>query len=247
MFFYVPTPMMVTRVVPVTYQLQQARQPAIAQLHTLDPTFQKVKRQWESQWVKNNAQPTLVAIFQIQSPIHIRARYSHRLTQLALIRSFMELPCDDYTGTRAPETMVFHGTGQQCTLGLNNNMNPCSNLHCSVCSIIKNGFSVCKASSSTGCRFGYGTYFTSCSSKAHDYNAKSEHGLGSGVRSMLMVRVAVGKTAVLTTGSYSGRSPPTGYDSITAKPGVTPNINYNEVIVFDDAASLPSFLVIYRY
>lgn len=62
-----------------------------------------------------------------------------------------------------------------------------------------------------------------------------------------MVRVAVGKTAVLTTGSYSGRSPPTGYDSITAKPGVTPNINYNEVIVFDDAASLPSFLVIYRY
>ena len=77
--------------------------------------------------------------------------------------------------------------------------------------IIKTGWKVSKAGSSSGCRFGAGSYFTSTSSKSHDYNSHSEQALGDKTRSMFIAKVAVGNAHIITTAAYSHNAPPAGF------------------------------------
>ena len=125
--------------------------------------------------------------------------------------------------------------------------NLCVNDDCAVCSIIRVGFKTKKAQSNISfARFGRGVYFSSTSSKSHDYNARAERGLGAGRRSKLVCTVMVGRGHVSTTRPESLTAPPEGYHSVIGQPARRGELHFDELCVYDDAAALPRYLVIYR-
>lgn len=214
-------------------------------LNNKEPKFLDIENQFMSKWTKaSNGQPTVLSIVKIIPSAVLTDKYEAYKQNIITSRPNLKA-----FGTGGPgnEQRRFHGTSQLCTFGLSSNSSPCIHKTCAVCGIIRQGWLINMAGSSTGCRFGPGAYFTSCSSKSHDYNVRSEQGLGSRVRSMFLARVVVGKGHIETTGSYSQRVAPNGHDSLIAKAGVTPKVNYDELIIFNDSAALPSYLVIYKY
>ncbi|CAM9884142.1 unnamed protein product [Ectocarpus fasciculatus] len=95
--------------------------------------------------------------------------------------------------------------------------------------------------------YGKGLYFSSVSGKANDFSAKTEKRAtdGTTVRCMLVADVAAGKACV-TTEKYFPQmeQPPEGFDSVVGEVG--PNLNYDELVVYDPAAALPTHFVVYR-
>jgi len=117
--------------------------------------------------------------------------------------------------------------------------------NCNLCGIIKTSFCVAKVGQRPNhkfSRFGAGIYTTATSSKANDY---VEEWGGSPYRAMLLSEVAIGNEALTTTNHKTLTEPPYGYDSVIGVPGANSVLNYDEVVVYEDAAIRPSFLVIY--
>lgn len=214
-------------------------------LQASDKKYQELRNQWVKKWIKPGyPTPNILAILKINCPDTVRKAYEAYRQRVIASRPGLKIFGHGGPGN---EQRRFHGTRQSCSLGLNNNSTLCNGSNCSVCSIIKTGWLISKAGSATGTKFGKGAYFTSCSTKSHDYNQGSEQGLGKNVRSMFIAKVVVGKGYVIPSASYSNTAPPSGYDSIIATQGVTAGINYDELIVYENASALPSYLVVYRY
>jgi len=103
-----------------------------------------------------------------------------------------------------------------------------------------------------------GLYFTATSSKSHDYNTKSEKGLGAGMRATIMCQVMLGKVYKMEKGDQTLTAPPsgsfhlmvwayflTGYDSVVGVVGA--ELNYDEVVVYGEDHVIPKYLIIYKY
>ncbi|CAM9856626.1 unnamed protein product, partial [Ectocarpus fasciculatus] len=89
-------------------------------------------------------------------------------------------------------------------------------------------------------------YFSSVSGKADDFSMKTAKVAADGrrVRFMIVADVAIGNPFVTTETNFQDTTrPPPGYDSIVGKPG--PNLKYDELIVYDEAATLPTYIVSY--
>ena len=100
--------------------------------------------------------------------------------------------------------------------------------------------------SNTGfARFGQGLYFSSRSSKSHGYNGKSEKVAGR--RLMLLCHVAAGCTIKYTQDQTHLTEPPAGYDSVVGEPTAGGALNYDELIVYNEDACCPTYLVVYRF
>jgi len=137
--------------------------------------------------------------------------------------------------------LLWHGTGLQCNL-YNNKFLTCHSSNCAVCNIVENNFILSRAQSNINFgRFGNGIYFSTCSSKSHDYNVKSEN--DSGVRAMLLCKVLVGKTYITKVNMVELLSPPRGFHSVTGEPGK--DLNYPEVVIWEERAIVPKFIVFY--
>lgn len=115
----------------------------------------------------------------------------------------------------------FHATKLGCSF----TGTPCSSSSCYVCSIIRTGFKTSKAGSSAGTRFGAGVYCSSTSSKAYHY----------GKQAMFVVGVACGVADVSGT---SGPLPSGTHSRIV-------NNSDDECVVFDDAAIIPKYLLLF--
>jgi hypothetical protein len=153
---------------------------------------------------------------------------------------------------------LFHGTSMTCDFGIDPSAAPCASRQCAVCNICRSGFALDRAGSAAGrtlaLRFGRGLYFSSTSGKSHDYGEASERRRpdGSGCERswyvMFLCHVAVGRTHTTTAGGleqaeidalvYLG-----GVDSVTGEVG--PNLNFDEVVTYDEASAVPSFLIAY--
>ena len=59
----------------------------------------------------------------------------------------------------------------------------------------------------------------------------------------LIFYVALGKAAQLKADDQSLTGPPAGHDSVHGVPGGS--LNYAEYVVYDDAAALPVFAIVY--
>ncbi|KIO16997.1 hypothetical protein M407DRAFT_85388 [Tulasnella calospora MUT 4182] len=90
-------------------------------------------------------------------------------------------------------------------------------------------------------RFGAGIYASSVSSKADDYSTNVRQ---SSYKAMLLTTVVVGRGYKLTRDKKSLTCPPDGYHSVLGEAGDT--LNYDEVVVYDDDAIRPSWLVVYQ-
>ncbi|TEB34611.1 ADP-ribosylation [Coprinellus micaceus] len=112
---------------------------------------------------------------------------------------------------------------------------------CSLCSIIRNSFDLSLFGKKTGWgRFGKGLYTSSTSSKSNDY---SHNDCKSHLKAILLNKVVVGKGCKMLQDSTSLAAPPSGFDSVLAEKGGS--LNYDELVVYNNDAIRPSFLVMY--
>lgn len=220
-------------------------EPFVRVLEKTEQAYLDVKKQFELKWTKKEyGVPIVQSIAQITMNGFVTKRYMDYRQKLVN----RQPPIPVYgAGGPGNEQRRFHGTAMKCKLGLPGNGTLCSDSTCAVCGIIRTSFRISRAQSNISfARFGAGTYFTSTSSKCHDYNVKSEIGLGqgTGLRATFVVTLMLGLGAKLTEDHTTLKAPPPGYDSVLGETGDV--LNYDEVVVYDDAASLPKYLVIYK-
>ncbi|KAF8805478.1 ADP-ribosylation, partial [Phlegmacium glaucopus] len=143
------------------------------------------------------------------------------------------------------ENRRWHGTRRICNVGDKGHTQFCSAPTCSLCCIMCTSFDVSLWGRTTGWgRFGQGIYTSSTSSKSDDY---SYNDCKSQLKAMLLNKVVVGKGCKLLQDNTSLTSPPAGYDSVLAEKDKGWSLNYDELVVYDNDAIRPSFLVMYEH
>lgn len=133
------------------------------------------------------------------------------------------------------ELLRFYGTTLSCSLGLNGSSSLCISEKCSVCRIIRNGFSAKKE-----LRGGIGVFTTSTSGRAFESIEIPEE--NPAVRKALIVcRVIAGRVhrPLENIQEMAGQ---TGFDSLAGKVGLYSNIE--ELYLLNPRALLPCFVVI---
>jgi hypothetical protein len=141
------------------------------------------------------------------------------------------LPADAVNGN---EQLLFHG---------------CSNA--AIASIAQKGFVKDFQTSAAGSwqRFGPGFYFATAASKSHEYPLGEMQALrpGQHFRKMILCRVAKGN--VLKTSENMDKLPgqaPEGYHSVHGEATADGPLNFDEVVVYSEAAILPYAVVTYE-
>ena len=133
----------------------------------------------------------------------------------------------------------YHGTIIKCNPVVTKKV--CSHSDCGVCGISHKGFNkkLIGKNIPKFKRFGDGFYLAPHSSKCHDYTQGTHRH-----RAMLLCDVLPGKKYTFTKNQIHLTAPPDGFDSVYGKPGH--NLNYPEVVLFDEASILPSYIIMYK-
>jgi len=92
-------------------------------------------------------------------------------------------------------------------------------------------------------RYGSGIYTSATSSKSNDYSENRQTAVRSPWKAVLLNKVVVGKGFRIKTNSDKLTAPPAGYDSVLGEVGVV--LNYDELVVYNNDAVIPSYLVMY--
>ena len=140
----------------------------------------------------------------------------------------------------------YHGTQIKCDML--EYYEPCCSSNCGVCGISKKGFDPQRINSRHWQRFGKGFYFAPNSSKAYDY-PRATHTTDSTYHCMLVCDIAPGHKYTLYKNEPSITRPPKGYHSLYGKSewlwGLwkSPDMNYDELVVFDAEAVRPRYIL----
>ncbi|PKU59991.1 uncharacterized protein LOC110101985 [Dendrobium catenatum] len=133
------------------------------------------------------------------------------------------------------ELLRFHGTTIACDLGMNGSTSLCVSEKCSVCRIIRHGFSVKKE-----LKEGVGVFTTSTSVRAFE-SIELDDDDRSKRKALLVCRVIAGRVhkPLENLQEIAGQS---GFDSLAGKVGLYSNIE--ELYLLNPSALLPCFVVI---
>ncbi|ERM97480.1 hypothetical protein AMTR_s00125p00062940 [Amborella trichopoda] len=133
------------------------------------------------------------------------------------------------------ELLRFYGSTITCSLGMNGFSNLCNSEKCSVCRIIRHGFSTKKEG-----KGGIGVFTTSTSGRAYESIELFEEN-PSLRKALLVCRVIAGRVhrPLDNMQALSGQS---GFDSVAGKVGLYSNIE--ELYLLNPRALLPCFVVI---
>lgn len=133
------------------------------------------------------------------------------------------------------ELLRFHGTTIACSLGTNGSSSLCSSEKCSVCRILRHGFSTKKE-----IHGGIGVFTTSTSGSALESIKLNEENPSLG-KALIVCRVIAGRVhrPLENIQELAGQS---GFDSLAGKVGVYSNIE--ELYLLNPIALLPCFVVI---
>jgi len=239
------------------YSLSPPPSNNISTIRLLDPYGEKYKgivNQFQAKWLHPaKAVPPVVRIFQIFPEASIVQRYEEYQAKIEQLHGpfrgrVMQSGRQMELGNQQRR---FHGTSAKCAIGLApNNTNFCPETNCSVCGIIRTSFKKSFARSRAGTRtawerFGDGIYFSSTSSKSDDYGGGGLIYNSAVFKTMFLCKVIVGKVSKPLSDLSNLTAPPAGYSSVVGEPGVG-NINYDEVVVYDDAACYPAYLIVYQ-
>jgi len=93
-------------------------------------------------------------------------------------------------------------------------------------------------------RFGAGIYTSSTSSKSNDYSYNDD--ITSDWKALLLNKVAVGKGKKLTQDDPTLTAPPGDHDSVLAEVVPGGALDYDELVVYNNNAARPSYLVMYQ-
>lgn len=225
----------------------------LATLTNAHPKYEQIKRQFAASWDVGSqvATPTVQRVLQVRNPAPIHERYEAYKRALA------------QAGRPVNEERRFHATGMCCAFGIDQNQRPCEDVACRVCSIAQTSFKLAHAGrgplfANLGfLRYGKGLYFSKTSSKSHSYGTDSERDRrGDKYRCMFLCKVALGHP--LRTDQeriddaqidvhVRARGRGGQYDSVvgltTAEGGT---LNYEESVVYNEEAAIPSYLIVYR-
>jgi hypothetical protein len=100
----------------------------------------------------------------------------------------------------------------------------CSDVSCSVCGIITEGYKLVYAKTSRFSyhKFGDGIYFSGTSSKSDGFNRESLRRYdGVKYKVMFLNKVIAGRTFELTQENRTLAGPPANFDSVVAEPGAS--------------------------
>ncbi|XP_042487108.1 uncharacterized protein LOC122067348 [Macadamia integrifolia] len=134
------------------------------------------------------------------------------------------------------ELLRFYGTTVACSLGVNGSSNLCVSEKCSVCWIIRHGFSTNKE-----LKGGIGVFTTSTSRRAFECIELYEEHPSSVRKALIVCRVIAGRVhkPLENIQELAGQ---TGFDSLAGKVGLYSNIE--ELYLLNPRALLPCFVVI---
>ncbi|KAF9790497.1 hypothetical protein BJ322DRAFT_393641 [Thelephora terrestris] len=208
--------------------------PLIVEVPTDHERYTSVASQFKKKWQHNNNCPEVRAIYKIVSTIESLENFEQYLNLVEAKGNFMA-----QGKTRGNENRRWHGTTRNCNIGDKGETDFCQDSSCSLCSIMKSSFDL-SFSMGTG-MFGGGIYTSSTTSKSDHF---SRNVRASEWKAMLLNKVVVGKGYRMTAGDTTMMSPPDGYDSVLAEASDS-GLNYDELVVYDNDAIRPSYLVMY--
>ena len=171
---------------------------------------------------------------------HKRDQYEYKelIEVLEISNPLLQDQYDEYKATlvgtvgRSKEQIVFHGCAETA-----------------IESIIHGGFKKEYRQTSSGVwqRFGAGFYFATNAFKSHEYplDDMDELPLGEHQRTMILCKLALGRSLETQKDMPHLRGPPDGYDSVYGKGDPDGALNYDELVVYKEAAVLPYAIVRY--
>ncbi|KAK3230721.1 hypothetical protein Dsin_002602 [Dipteronia sinensis] len=227
---------------PENLELHRAVRHAVSELGPEDTSKNIVEIIFQSSWLKKQAPickiDRILKVHNTQRTISKFEEYRESIKAKATKLPKKHSRCI----ADGNELLRFHCTAFSCSLGLNGSSNLCNSIpHCSVCSIIKNGFKVAQQDQSTSSKIsssvdGNGILTTATSGKAHDKAGIEDDG-SDRKRAMLVCRVIAGRVKKSLEGNMED------YDSMATAVGIYSNLD--ELYVFNPKAILPCFVVIY--
>jgi len=204
-------------------------------------------KSWRHPRSKKSRYNKIIRVVQVKPPYHLRLRYNKFKSRLEKRHKFTRRGLQ-----RGNERRRWHGTYcRNCKFLKNNLANDghCeSSKRCVICSIINTGFRKPKPKPGRAEKFGFGMYFSSTSSKSDDYTGVRQNGMAKparGVRALILCKVSVGRACKARRSMPNRTRAPKGFNSVIGQPGVTPKINYDELITYDVAQNTPAYLIIY--
>lgn len=205
--------------------------------------YNEILNQFNQKWLdKNKGNPNIKAILKITPPTTLSQKFENYKQKVIQKRPNLKLFANASAGNTVRR---FHGITLACSL--HQTLSVCSNSNCVVCSISQKGFlmSYTGYCPSLAMKFGPGgdkLYFTAISSKANDYGKNTENFLGKGMRCVFLCYVVAGQGHKRL---QDDKSPlPTNCDSVLGEVGG--NLNYDEIIVYDESAAIPAYCIIYQ-
>jgi hypothetical protein len=198
--------------------------------------YKSVASQFQRKWLHNTQCPEVRAIYKIVNTTKNLKKYEKYRDRVEEKHQFVS-----QGRSYANEHRRWHGTTRECTIGDEGETEFCSDPSCSLCCIMKTTFDLSVSAKKTNFRrFGMGIYTSSTSSKTDTY---SRNGSTSTWKAMLLSRVVVGRGYKMTADNTTLTKPPAGFDSILGEVGAS--LNYDELVVYNNDAIRPSYLVMY--
>ncbi|KAL4188395.1 hypothetical protein AMTRI_Chr08g202190 [Amborella trichopoda] len=216
---------------PQLLELHQAVKHAVSELTDRDTAKNIVKIIFQTSWLKREKLPDIQRILKINNSLKILAKfeeYRETIKATALKSSVHKQARCVADGN---EVLRFHCCTFTCSLGLNEASSLCNHHYCSLCGIIRHGFS--------SKLDGISCY--SSSYKAHGSipaDLEREFSFMNVKRAMLVCRVIAGRIAY-----DEGMSEKEGFDSVAG--GCGDSSGFDELLVFNPRALLPCFVIIY--
>ncbi|RHZ71895.1 hypothetical protein Glove_249g3 [Diversispora epigaea] len=236
-------------------RMVQNKAPCLLKLPANSQKYKDVTNQFQLAWKHPHKNiPEIDSIWKIFCTNEMNVRYNIYREEVERNQKLEGKPFPKGGGNRlmsaGNEQRRFHGTKMSCFIGIKNGQ-LCNDKSCAVCCIIKEGYKLRFVGTGTISaafqRFGSGIYFSGTSSKSDDYNEGSlKNHYGTNYKVMLLNNVIVGKGSPLTADNMTLRTAPYGFDSVLGEPSATGNLNYDEVVVYEEAASIPQYLIVYK-
>ncbi|KAH8827663.1 hypothetical protein DL96DRAFT_1599850 [Flagelloscypha sp. PMI_526] len=204
---------------------ERARLLSVPRYHRV---FKDVANQFDSTWSHfNKPHPTVRRMFKIVNARESDAYY------------------ESYAMQVGNERRRFHGTTRACQVGEHDAATRlCRSSLCSLCGILRSSFNIDLFGANRGAgRFGRGIYSTSVSSKADDYSRNCLPSCRT--KAVILANVAIGNGLKLIHDMPFLLGPPRGYNSILGEPAFGGSLNHDEVVVYNNDAIRPSFLIMY--
>jgi len=201
-------------------------------------TFQSVTDQFTVSWKHPTKCPTVRWVLKVIIPRNLLRQYETYSAGVEARGDFLSAG-----KSLGNEQRRWHGTFRECLLGNEGRTKTCESTKCRLCQIIRRSFKVeLFGTNMTWGRFGKGIYATATSSKANDYSQNKQT---SQYKTLLLNKVIVGNGFKVTKDQDTLQAPPSGYDSVLAEVAPGGTLNYDELVLYNNDAIRPSYLVVY--